>query len=252
MPAATTSLTIGITTARAPECKRGVAVNVAASIARAYEGEGGVCVVDADPLARDVTTRLPVRGVFLEDFADQIPPAVDRIGTLDNPPLAVLGCAAEGLGRVRFAADRAFPALRRAFDVVVCDLVGGPTGPGRVVGARLDVLDWLLLAVTPEPGAVAASQHFLEHFNTARQREVIEPDLQVGVLCTGDESSAELSFAEVGAALDAPVVGTVPQLWGRAEPNLGFGAALAIPELDDAVCDMLVMLGGRAVGRVSA
>ena len=246
------ALTIGITTARAPECKRGVAVNVAASIARNHPVEGAVCVVDADPLARDVTTRLPARGVMLEDFGKAIPPAVERIGKLHHPPLAVLGCAAEGLGRVRFAADRAIPLLRRAFDIVVCDLVGGPTGPGRVVGARLDVLDWLLVAVTPERRAVGAAQHFLEHFETARRRRAVNPNLQLGVICTGDENSTELPVDEVEAALDVPVVGSVPQLWGRAEPNLGFGAALAIPELDDAVDRMLTSMRDGVLGRLSA
>jgi hypothetical protein len=247
------ALTIGITTARAPECKRGVAVNVAASIARTHAPERSVCVVDADPLARDVTTRLPARGVMLEDFGKAITPAVERIGMLHHPPLAVLGCAAEGLGRVRFAADRAFPLLRRTFDIVVCDLVGGPTGPGRVVGARLDVLDWLLVAVTPERRAAAAAQHFLEHFETARQRRAVNPNLRLGVICTGDENSTELTVDEVEAALGTPVVGSVPQLWGRAEPNLGFGAALAIPELDDAVHRMVTSLHGDTVAnRLSA
>jgi hypothetical protein len=43
-----------------------------------------------------------------------------------------------------------------------------------------------------------------------------------------------------------PVAVRVPQLWGRAEPNRGFGAALAIPELDDAVYDLFVQF--RAAG----
>ena len=42
--------------------------------------------------------------------------------------------------------------------------------------------------------------------------------------------------------LDAPIVGSVPQLWGRSEPNLGFGPALAIPELDDAVDSLVAHL----------
>ena len=42
------------------------------------------------------------------------------------------------------------------------------------------------------------------------------------------------------AELEASVTSRVPQLWGRAEPNLGFGPALAIPELDDAVYDLFV------------
>lgn len=228
---------IGVTTPRAPQCKRGLAVNIAASVARTTGA--AVCVVDGDPLARDVSTRLPMRGPMLEDYASASPPPVDRIARLRTPELAVLGSAADGLGRARLAAERAAPVLREHFDLVVWDLLAGPTGPGRIVGARLEILDWLLLAVTPEPGAVQAAAHFLEHFDTARSRGAIDGDLGFGIVCTGDEGSATMTPDDVTARLGAPVVGAVPQLWGRAEPNLGFGPALAIPELDDAV-DALV------------
>ena len=40
--------------------------------------------------------------------------------------------------------------------------------------------------------------------------------------------------------LELPVAGRIPQLWGRSEPNLGFGPALAIPDLDDAVYDVFM------------
>ncbi len=94
-----------------------------------------------------------------------------------------------------------------------------------------------MLAVTPEPSAVAATSHFLEHFQTARDRGDIGR-VRLAVVCTGDESSAVLSEIEVERGLGVPVAGRIPQLWGRAEPNRGFGAALAIPELDDAAYDL--------------
>ena len=52
--------------------------------------------------------------------------------------------------------------------------------------------------------------------------------------------------------LDIPVPGRIPQLWGRSEPNRGFGAALAIPELDDAVYDLFAAFreGRRAPRRL--
>jgi hypothetical protein len=99
------------------------------------------------------------------------------------------------------------------------------------------LLDWLILTVTPEPGAVAATSHFLELFQTARDRGDMGT-VRLAVVCTGDEGSAEMTTAEVASRLDIPVSGRIPQLWGRAEPNRGFGAALAIPELDDAVCEL--------------
>jgi cellulose biosynthesis protein BcsQ len=234
------ALSVGVTTARNPECKRGVAANVAAVLAR-YD-IGRVCVVDGDPHDRDVTARLAVGGARLEDFGRVPPPAIGNVARMPAPGVAVLGCGTAGIGRIRLGAERAFPLLLSTFDVVVTDLLGGPTGPGQIVGSRLDVLDWLLLAVTPEPGAVAASRHFLEHFETARSRGVVGPPLQLGVLCTGDESSTEMTRGEVQAELDAPVVGSITQFWGRTEPNPGFGPALPMPELDAAVLDLHAVL----------
>jgi hypothetical protein len=237
-------MAVGVTTARDAACKRGVAVNMAASLTRELYGGEEVCVVDGDPLSRDVTTRLAVRGANLDDFAAAFAPDIDAIGRFDASDFhfRVLGNAGAGLGRLRFAAERAKPVLAGAFDVVIWDLVGGPNGPGRVVGESLDMLDWLLLAVTPAPGAVAAAQNFLEHFETARKRGVIGRRLRLGVVCTGDEGCTQYDTDEVASQLGIEVIGSIPQLWGRAEPNLGFGPALAIPELDDAVIDVFSAL----------
>ncbi len=222
-----------------------MATNVAASLARNAAVSARVCVVDADPLTLDVTTRLGVRGPVLEDYARPTPPTVAQLGRLFSPSLTVVPCGGGGIGRLRFATERALPQLVEAFDVVVVDAPGGPSGPGSVVGARLDALDWLVLAVTPEPGAVSAAVHFLELFGTARDRGDVG-DVQLAVVCTGDESCTHLDCRDVEAATGVAVAGRVPQLWGRAEPNLGFGPALAIPDLDDAVHDLFVSL---AAGR---
>jgi cellulose biosynthesis protein BcsQ len=214
-----------------------VATNFAASLARHSAVSARVCVVDADPLALDVTTRLPVRGPYLEDFARAKAPDASAVGRIGSPALSVLPNRGGSVARIHLAAEPAFHELREAFDLVVCDLPGGPSGPGNALGARLELLDWLVLTVTPERTAVAATNHFLELFHTARDRGDIGR-VQLAVVCTGDESSAPMSTGEVEAALDVPVLGRIPQLWGRSEPNRGFGAALAIPELDDAVYDL--------------
>lgn len=232
-----TALTVGVTTAKNPACKRGVATNIAAALARHSAVSARVCVVDADPLALDVTTRLAVRGPVIEDFARANPPAASKLGHIDSPSMAVLPCGGGPVARVHLAAEAALSELRSAFDLIVCDLPGGPSGPGHALGARLDLLDWLVLTVTPEVSAVAATSHFLEHFQTARDRGDIGR-VRLAVLCTGDESSAVLSDREVERELGVPVAGRIPQLWGRSEPNRGFGAALAIPELDDAAYDL--------------
>ena len=196
-------------------------------------------MVDADPFALDVTTRMGVHGPVLEDYARRQAPRTGQLARLHSPTLTVVPCEGSPVARLHLATSRALPALREAFDVVVCDVPGGPTGPGSVVGARLDLLDWLVLALTPEPGAVQAAAHFLEHFETARDRGDVG-EARLAIVCTGDESSTTFEPQEIEGILGCAVAGRIPQLWGRAVPNFGFGPALAIPDLDDAVYDLLM------------
>lgn len=248
-----TALTVGVTSARNPACKRGVAVNLAASLARDPERALRVCVVDADPLNLDVTTRLAVRGPALEDFADGLAPEPSALGSVHEPALWVLPTAGTGVGLTHRATDRALRQLRDDFDVIICDLVGGPSGPARAVSGRLEQLDWLLLAVTPDHESVSDAAHFLDELRQLQDNGDIAEAVRVGVVITGDESSVGLSADAVGAALGCPVLGSVPQIWGRAAPNLGFGAALGIADLDDAIADLFDRLADlRAVSAESA
>jgi cellulose biosynthesis protein BcsQ len=230
-----------VTTAKHPECKRGVATNIAAALARHSAVSARVCVVDADPFALDVTTRLGAGGPVLEDFARPNSPNARQLARLHSPTLTVVGCGGGRAGRVHLGAERAIPLVQSAFDIVVCDVPAGPSGPGLTLGGRLDALDWLVVAVTPEPSAVAATAHFLELFETAKDRGDVG-DVRLAIVATGDESCTVLDVREVEAMLGVVVAGRVPQLWGRAEPNYGFGPALAIPELDDAVYDLLMAM----------
>ena len=164
--------------------------------------------------------------------------------------MAVLPCGGGPVARVHLAAEAALRELREAFDIVVCDLPGGPSGPGLALGARLELLDWLVLAVTPEPSAVAATSHFLELFQTARDRGDIG-GVRLAVVCTGDESSARdddparsrrCSTSQCSGGSHSS--GAVPSR------TVGFGAALAIPELDDAVYDLFAAFrDGRSTCR---
>ena len=234
-----TALTVGVTTAKQPECKRGIAANIGAALARHSAVSARVSVVDADPLALDVTTRLGVRGPYLEDFAGPKAPQLAKLGHLHSPAMTVVPSNGGPVARIRLAADKALPELKAAHDVVVCDLPGGPTGPGLALGARLELLDWLVLAVTPNNASIAAANHFLEHFETAKARGDVG-DVRLAIVATGDESSMLFETQDVELMLGVNVAARVPQLWGRAEPNFGFGPALAIPELDDAVYDLLM------------
>ena len=135
------ALTVGVTTAKHPECKRGVAANLAAALSRHSAVSARVCVVDADPLALDVTTRFGVRGPYLEDFARPGAPDHGDLVHMHSPMMTVVGSKGDPVARARFATEKALPLLRKSHDVIVCDLPGGPTGPGLAVGARLDELD---------------------------------------------------------------------------------------------------------------
>jgi hypothetical protein len=235
-----TALVLGITTACDPACKRGLAVNLAASLARDSGRSLRVCVIDADPLNLDVTTRLAVRGPLLEDFAERVPPAASALGSVHEPPLWVVPSAGAGVGLTGRATERALAELRETFDVIVCDLVDGPAGPIRALAGALGHLDHLLVAMTPEEERVVDATRFLDLFRAAQGRGDIAGGVGIGVVTTGDEGSVSLTPEVVAKALAAAGhrdahLGAVPQLWGRAVPNLGFGAALGIGELDDAV-----------------
>jgi len=247
-----TALTIAITTPRSPACKRGVAVNLAASLARHAASGSRVCLVDADPSARDVTTRLAVSGPYLEDFADQrVPDAIrlaDALATLREPPLWVLPSAGGGVGATHRGMGNVLAPLREAFDVVICDVVGGPAGPGRVMSNRMAQLDWLLLAVTPELDAVERAVRYLDQFEEARARGHVAASVRIGVVTTGDESSNDVGALTVAALLGPSFLGSLRQLWGRALPNVGFGAALGIGELDDSAAALFEQLAGSVGG----
>jgi len=249
-----TALTIGIATAHDPACKRGLAVNFAASLARRATPAVRVCVVDADPCSRDVTTRLAVAGYSLEDLPARLPVSVsllDGLGSVYDPPLWVLPGSGTGAGAAHRALGDVVGELRAGFDVVVCDLACGPVGSGVVQADRLVGLDWIVLAVTPERAAVEAAFRFVERFGDARLRGEVARSVQLGVVTTGDESSTELGLDVVAAMLGEPVLASVPQLWGRAAPNVGFGAALGIDELDDAVWALFERLRATAAATSS-
>jgi hypothetical protein len=99
------------------------------------------------------------------------------------------------------------------------------------VSAAIDKqLDWLVVTVTPTIVRALATSRAVE-----REPEQRRPVVPHAFVCTGDESSTALTTDEMSVLLERPVIARIPQLWGRAEPNLGFGPALAIPELDRAV-----------------
>jgi hypothetical protein len=135
---------------------------------------------------------------------------------------------------------------RAIFDRVVVDL---PVATGMPVGAAeaavLAHLDVLLIAVTARDDAIGAARCHLEELRLAAAQGVIDPGLDVRLVLTGDEGSATL---DVNGALQmlgdaaALLVGSVVQLWGRSEPNLGFGPTLGVPSLDRSMAAIVAAL----------
>ena len=164
-----TALTIGVTTARDPACKRGLAVNLAASLARTSGAASRVCVVDADPLTLDVTTRLAVRGPISRTSPDGRAPRLP--GSRRSPRWASRRCGccrarAAGWGGPTGRRSRARRVARHVSTWWSATWSAGRRARPASLSDRLEQLDWLLLAVTPEIEPVEAAARFLEQFET--------------------------------------------------------------------------------------
>jgi hypothetical protein len=252
------AFTVGVTAARFEACKRGIAANYAAIVARG--GDASVCVVDADPRSCDVGTRLSVQSPALRRFAntylaaDDPQPAPRCLTRLAHPPLHVLPIEPGYVDRPYVSAyGAAMAAVRRAFEIVVVDLPVGAARPGPTLDGRLvDQVDMLVLAVTPDRPAVAATLRYLELFATAQERGEIAPHVRVACVLTGDEGSTMLDPDDVEELLGDAVVARIPQLWGRALPNVGFGPTLGFGFLERAVDDLHELLASRRVSRIEA
>ncbi len=212
---------IGITSARSGDWKRGVAANVAARIAA--DGGVSVVVVDADPIGRDVGDRLGV-----ETFA-----------CVEWPPLTVVPATADvdlrtARARIAWAAS--------THDLVVVDLPLGAGAPGPTLDADLlGPFDRVVAATDLSEHALCATARWVNLVATAQRNGSISDRVELVVAVVGETIGSASARLEVAATLGVPVVAGVPQYWGRARPNLGFGPTLGFAELDDAL---------RAVGGV--
>jgi cellulose biosynthesis protein BcsQ len=252
------ALTIGVTSARFEACTRGFAANYAAALAA--DEQQSVCVVDADPRSCDVGTRLGVVGPTMRRFtAPKLRGEVERLDArklacMAYPSLRVLPIEPAFVDLdYRAAYDAAITAVREAFDVVVVDLPVGAGRPGPTLDGRMvDRLDVLLVAVTPDRAALAATLRHLELFAEAHTRGAIAPHVSARVVITGDEASTVLGPDEVTDQLGDAYAGHVPQLWGRALPNLGFGPTLGVTFLEEELRRVHETAAGLRMDRVVA
>jgi Mrp family chromosome partitioning ATPase len=232
------AFTIGVTAARFEACKRGLAANYAAVLAR--REERSVCVVDADGRSCDVGTRLAVRGLTLQRFAlprlanEDTFLSTKALARMAYPHLTVVPVEPSFLDLgFRQAYDATLDAVVRDFDIIVIDQPVGAGRPGPTLdGKMVDRLDVLLVACTPDRSAVAATLRHIELFEEAKERGAVAPHVELYVVMTGDEGSTLLDPLDVAELLGEPLIGHVPQLWGRALPNFGFGPTLGVMFLE--------------------
>ncbi len=234
---------VGITAARAGDCKRGVAANVAARCAA--DGHTRVAVVDADPLTCDVGDRL----------------GLAVAGQIEWPPLRVVPASAAL--DPRRAAERVARATRD-HGLVIVDLPLGTGAPGPSLDSGLAALfDRIVVMTRPIDRMLDATARFVGLAETARRRGHLPAGLELVAALTvddplpnrphygpdygpnhrpdygpdygpdcGPDCGPDRRLASVAALLGVPVVAAVPQLWGRTPPNLGFGPTLGFAALD--------------------
>jgi MinD-like ATPase involved in chromosome partitioning or flagellar assembly len=252
------ALTIGVTSARFEACKRGLAANYAAVLA--CDEQLRVCVVDADPRSCDVGTRLGVVGPTMRRFTapklrgDLTRLDARKLARMAYPPLHVLPIEPAYVDLdYRAAYDAAITTVREAFDVVIVDLPVGAGRPGPTLDGRMvDRLDVVLVGLTPDRPSLAATLRHLELFAEAHERGAIAPHVSTRVVITGDEASTVLEPDDVVDQLGDAYAGHVPQLWGRALPNLGFGPTLGVAFLEAELRQVHATAASLRVDRVAA
>jgi hypothetical protein len=226
-----TAIVIGVTSPNDPVCKRGLATNVAATIDHLSFHKLRVCVLDADIFEYDVTTRLAAQGPTIESFLDN-PADLSRLWTYRST-LTVVGNGGDDLADAIVGTASAIGSLRSSFDVIVCDLPCLEPAERYLSPILGSLLDLLVIAVTP---TLACARSLTKAFTSDHTPwSDLDTSFERVLVATGHENECDLSTSEMTALFQEPVVTRIPQLWGRAKPNIGFGAAPANEELDQAV-----------------
>jgi cellulose biosynthesis protein BcsQ len=235
------AFTIGVTSPRLLTCKRGLAAHLAAQLATMTKSEDlSVCVVDADVESRDVGARFGVTDPVLLDLAKMVAVGtqqkrVEEIVTrLDPPGLSVLPTKLPPpalLPLLRTKTSALLAPLGTAYDFLVIDTsVGlGVETPewDRTILAHIDVL---LVAVTADPAAFGGALRYLNALAAAQAKGTLPSTFEVQLVLTGSDYDGSRTLLDEDA-LDRklaglPIIGSVPQLWGRQRPDGPLGADL--------------------------
>lgn len=208
-------IVVGVTTARSPDWKRGVAANVAARLAA--DDIASVAVVDGDPRSRDVGDRLGITVRGRLEWPD-----------LTVVPMNVSTTPAMTAAHIGTLADR--------FDIVVVDLPAGAGAPGPVLeSGLLDRVDRLVVTTELSVAALRTTRRWAELVNWAKTAGHLRHVVEVVAAVCDEETVDDPARIRLATTLGLPVVASVPQWWGRAAPNLGFGPTLGFPALDQAL-----------------
>ncbi len=254
------AFTIAVTAPRLITCKRGLAANLAATLAAAAAADGSsVCVVDTDLESRDVGVRFGVEGPQLLDVANNLAlngiealHQRDAVARIDPPGLSVIPIRPPQPSLVPLLRNKAsalLPPLRTSFDFIVIDApIAIGTGPDEWERAILRQVDVLLVAVSAEAAALGSALRYMNALAAARNGRVLSSEFETHVVLTGSEEDGSrtlLTERELDRKLSGiPVIGSIPQLWGRRRPEGAVGTALS-PALHDALVDIVTKLTER-------
>jgi MinD-like ATPase involved in chromosome partitioning or flagellar assembly len=256
------AFTIAVTAPRLITCKRGLAANLAATLAAAAAADGSsVCVLDTDLESRDVGVRFGVEGPQLLDVANnlalngtEVLHRSDAVARIDPPGLSVIPIRPPQPSLVPLLHKRAsalLAPLQTSFDFVVIDApIALGTGPDEWERAILRQVDVLLVAVSAEAAALGSALRYMNALAAARNSGAIGSKFETHIVLTGTEedgSRALLTERELDRKLGGiPVIASIPQLWGRRRPDNAVGTALS-PSLHDELADIVTKLTERHI-----
>jgi MinD-like ATPase involved in chromosome partitioning or flagellar assembly len=257
------AFTIAVTAPRLITCKRGFAAHLAVQLGELVRAEGATtCVVDADVESRDIGVRFGVDGPVLLDIAKRVAVTTndvhveDLITRLDQFNLSVLPTqppqpALLPLLRTKTAA--LLGPLATGFDFVVIDApvgLGVDTHELEWDRSVLQQVDALVVAVAADPASFGSALRYLSALVAAIARGALPSTFEISMVLTGSEADGSrtlLAEHELDRKLEGlPIIGSVPQLWGRQRPN-GL-----VAQLDGALQERLTGIARRITGYESA
>jgi MinD-like ATPase involved in chromosome partitioning or flagellar assembly len=237
------AFTIAVTSPRLLTCKRGLAAHLAAQLAiMGRADDETVCVVDADVESRDIGARFGVTSPVLLDVAKMMGVAgtttqVEQIvSRVDPPGLSVLPTRppeAALLPLLQSKTATLLGPLATAFDYLVVD---APVGLGVEAPERdravLDNVDALVVAVAADPATFGSALRYLSALGDAVRRGSLPSTFEIHIVLTGSDVDGSRSLLDedgLERKLEGlPVIGAVPQLWGRQRPNGPFDLDLDV------------------------